>query len=100
MPVVEIDTKSLNVRHSWLTDAYRLDFNLILWTDDLKNAAIEDLERLYTNFDEQKGEPKHLTMNQIQVSILYLPKRGGSRIFRWGWAPIPLVGAMFGKKRM
>ena len=72
MPVVEIDPKSLNVRHSWLTDAYRLDFNLILWTNDLKNAAIEDLERLYADFDGEKGEPKHLTMNQIQVSIFYL----------------------------
>ena len=68
MPVVEIDAKSLKVRYSWLIDAFRLDFNLILWTDDLKNAAIDDLERLYADFDEEKGEPKHLTMNQIQVT--------------------------------
>ena len=72
MPVVEIDAKSLRVRHSWLVEAYRLDFNLILWTDNLKNAAIKDLERLYAEFDEKKGEQQSLTTNQIQVKCIPL----------------------------
>ena len=67
MPVVEIDIKTLDVLHSWIIDAYRLDFMLIFWTDDLQNAAIEDIEKLYRHSDEAEEEEKHLTMNQIQV---------------------------------
>ena len=60
MPVVEIDAKSLRVRHSWLVEAYRLDFNLILWTDNLKNAAIEDLERLYADLMRKRENNRSL----------------------------------------
>ena len=67
MPVVEIDVTSLEVHHSFLIDAFRMDFNVILWTDDLKNAAVKDLERLYGKFDEQKGDEQHLAANQVQV---------------------------------
>ena len=72
MPVVEIDAKSLSVHHSWLIDAFRLDFNLVFWTDNLKNAAIEDLERLYAEYDEKKGEQQSLSTNQIQVRCLFI----------------------------
>ena len=67
MPVVEIDIKTLNVLHSWIIDAYRLDFMLIFWTDDLKNAAIEDIENLYRQLGEDTEKEEQLTMNQIQV---------------------------------
>ena len=72
MPVVELDIKSLNVLHSWIIDAYRLDFTMIFWTNDLQNAAIEDIEKLYRSFDEATDGEKHLTMNQIQVYYNYL----------------------------
>ena len=72
MPVVEIDIKTLDVLYSWMIDAYRLDFMLIFWTDDLKNAAIEDIEKLYRHFDEDTEEEEQLTMNQIQVYYPYL----------------------------
>ena len=72
MPVVEIDIKTLDVLYSWMIDAYRLNFMLIFWTDDLKNAAIEDIEKLYRHFDEDTEEEEHLTMNQIQVYYPYL----------------------------
>ena len=72
MPIVEIDTTSLEIHHSFLMGAFRMDFNVILWTEDLKAAVVEDLEKLYgrdrhiNGYHEQR-EKLHLNLNQIQV---------------------------------
>ena len=72
MPIVEIDTASLEIHHSFLLGAFRMDFNVILWTDDLKAAVVEDLEKLYgrdlriNGYHEPRGK-LHLNLNQIQV---------------------------------
>ncbi len=88
MPMVEIDTSSLTLHHSWLADAHRMDFNVVFWTNDLKNVAIQSLENLYSGADKEKQqtnqnlvfaghrprvnsekEKKRLTVNQIQVKL-------------------------------
>ena len=75
MPIVEIDASSLEIHHSFLIDSYRMDFNIILWNEDLKAAAVKDLERLYTHRDLRNNEflvskdKLTLNTNQIQVSF-------------------------------
>ena len=72
MPIVEIDVTSLEIHHSFLMDAFRMDFNVILWTEDLKTAVVKDLERLYgvdyhNNGYHEPLENLGLSVNQIQV---------------------------------
>ena len=61
MPIVEIDITSLEIHHSFLIDAFRMDFNVILWTEELKAAVVEDLQRLQ----------ERVNLNQIQVDTNY-----------------------------
>ena len=80
MPVVEIDTASLEIHHSFLMGAFRMDFNVILWTEDLKAAVVGDLEKLYgrdrrTNRYHESGEKVHLNLNQIQVGTTLYRKK-------------------------
>ena len=80
MPIVEIDTTSLEIHHSFLMGAFRMDFNVILWTEDLKAAVVEDLEKLYgrdrhiNGYHEQR-EKLHLNLNQIQVGTTLYRKK-------------------------
>ena len=80
MPIVEIDTASLEIHHSFLMGAFRMDFNVILLTEDLKASVVGDLEKLYgrdrrTNRYHEQGEKLHLNLNQIQVGTTLYRKK-------------------------
>ena len=70
--MVEIDVPSLEIHHSFLIDAFRLDFNVILWTEDLKAAVVEDLQGLHERYtrNESWGNLR-VDLNQIQVDTNY-----------------------------